>query len=194
MNKTLKAINKLAPINLRAAPEHSQTRTRMLRSEIAKTGKKWNEFSIQEIIDINTKIDAHIKRTRDGYEHNGLHVSGLAPRESHALLLRAQGMSYQRCAAVMNCTPKAVKARINNLFYKFNADSTPDLITRAFKSGALRLLTLLIAMHISISAPFFQTHKDVVARSQRTRTRSSSNAKKSDGIEWIPETNQLILG
>jgi DNA-binding CsgD family transcriptional regulator len=68
-----------------------------------------------------------IKRTEHGYECDGIHVSELTPRESQALLLRAHGLSYRECAEMMNCSANAVQARIGNLFYKLNANSTPEL-------------------------------------------------------------------
>jgi len=94
-----------------------------------------------------------IKRIEGGYQLGKLAAIGLAPRESQALLLRANGFSSEACAQAMNCKTGNVQARIRNLFYKMHATTTPELITKCFGSGILRFLSLVIALHIGMAAP-----------------------------------------
>lgn len=121
----------------------------------------------------------NILRTNDGYAFNGLNVSGLAPRESQVLLLRAAGMSINACSEALNCGTQAIKSRMNSLFYKLQADNTPELITNAFKNGYLRFMVLLLAMHMSAVSPFIESQRDLVVRNQRNRTRCSQRIARS---------------
>ena len=93
-------------------------------------------------------MENKILRTETGYQLGKLHVSGLAPRESQALLLRATGLSINACAQAMNCGKANVQDRIVNLFFKLRVNSTPELITKAFENGFLRFLVLLAAIHL----------------------------------------------
>jgi DNA-binding CsgD family transcriptional regulator len=137
----------------------------------------------------------NIKRTAEGYEFNGLVVSGFAPQESRVLLLRAAGFNVKECSRNLNCGVQAIKSRTSNLFYKLGANSTPELIVKAFKSGHLRLLTLMLALHVSLFAPFLDSQRDVIARTGRTRPRPThrvTRVMRSDGLFWNPETNELV--
>jgi DNA-binding CsgD family transcriptional regulator len=89
-----------------------------------------------------------ITRTENGYALNGLECVGLPRAQSHALLLRAQGRSFADAAEALGCSIQNVKNAIATLFYKLRADSSPELVTRAFESGFLRLLTLVAAVHL----------------------------------------------
>lgn len=94
-----------------------------------------------------------ILRTDTGYQLGKLHASGLTPRESQALLLRASGLSIAACAEVMNCGKSSVQDRIVNLFYKLHVNSTPQLITKAFQNGFLKFVTLAAAIHLGTATP-----------------------------------------
>lgn len=100
---------------------------------------------------MKTIIKSQLMRTDEGYQFLQLHASGLTPRESQALLLRASGASYKDCAEQMNCSIAAVKARISNLFYKLNAANTPELISNAFISGHLRALSFIAVVLLCTS-------------------------------------------
>jgi DNA-binding CsgD family transcriptional regulator len=140
-------------------------------------------------------MNAHvnIERTQEGYQFNGLAVSGLAPRESQVLLLRAAGLSINECSRVLNCGAQAVKARMSNLFYKLHANNAPELIAQAFKSGFLRLLLILLAIHMGIATPLID-QRDALARAGRTRPRTTQRDTRiirSDGYAWLNNTNTL---
>lgn len=141
-------------------------------------------------------MNMHIQRTSTGYQFNGLEVTGLAPRESQVLLLRAAGLNIKECSRSLNCGIQTIKSRTSNLFYKLGAHSTPELIARAFKSGHLRVLTVLLALHVSITMPYLDNSRDLIARSGRTRPRSSqrtNRALRCDGLLWNPDTNELVM-
>lgn len=118
-----------------------------------------------------------IKRIEGGYQLGNLAAIGLAPRESQALLLRANGFSSEACAQAMNCKTGNVQARIRNLFYKMHATTTPELITKCFGSGILRFLSFLIALHIGIADPgdhqFTRARVRVAARPVRTQKKEA---------------------
>lgn len=78
-----------------------------------------------------------IVKTGNGYLCGNLQCTGLTPRESQALLLRAQGLSIADCASTMQCGTSNVQDRIINLFYKLRVDSTLELITKSFERGIL---------------------------------------------------------
>ncbi len=98
-------------------------------------------------------MENKILRTETGYQLGKLHVSGLTPRESQALLLRATGLSLSDCAQAMGCGKASVQDRIVNLFFKLRVNSTPELITKAFENGFLRFLVLLAAIHLGACEP-----------------------------------------
>ncbi len=137
-------------------------------------------------------MNAHvnIERTPDGYQFNGLAVTGLAPRESQVLLLRAAGLNINECSRVLNCGVQAVKARTSNLLYKLHATNATDMVIKAIKSGHLRVLMLLIAAHLSLIAPTADT-RDAIHRTGRTRPRTMqryTRVLRSDGLFWVPDT------
>lgn len=109
-------------------------------------------------------MENRILRTETGYQLGSLHVTGLAPRESQALLLRATGLSIAACATAMNCGKSSVQDRIVNLFFKLKVDSTPELITKSFQSGFLKFLTLAAAIHLGIAMPDSQFSRVRITR------------------------------
>jgi len=52
-----RALKQSSRINIARASEHNPHRARLLRTEIRKTGKRWNEFTANELIEINRKVD-----------------------------------------------------------------------------------------------------------------------------------------
>lgn len=139
-----------------------------------------------------------ITRTEHGYAYNGLEAIGLPPRESQALLLRASGKTGPQCAAIMGCSAANIANRISNLFYKLRADSTPELITKAFKSGTLRFMAIMLALHLGTTATITTADENYIARSLRCRMRSRARnvriLKGDGGLYWVPETNEFIAG
>jgi DNA-binding CsgD family transcriptional regulator len=82
-------------------------------------------------------MNAKILRVENGYKLNCLTATGLAPRESQALLLVAQGHSYKSAAKAMGCGVKTIAGRIQNLFYKLKANNSRQMIANAFQLGHL---------------------------------------------------------
>lgn len=142
-------------------------------------------------------MNAHIKieRTPNGYAYNGLEASGLSPRQCQDLLLLADGKSHAERANFFNCGPSNIRNIVANLFLKLDADNAPELITKAFKSGVLRILALALALHVSTTAQFMPTQEDVIARYQRVRVRprGSSMRLRRGTLMWIPETGELVI-
>lgn len=96
-------------------------------------------------------MDQQILRTETGYQLGDLCAIGLTPRESQALLFRATEHSVEQCAKLMGCSKASVQDRISTLFLKFHVRSTEGLITKAFKTGALKFLTLILCTLLSIN-------------------------------------------
>jgi len=131
---------------------------------------------------MNAIAKNNIQRTERGYAFNGLEATGLAPQEARTLLLRAAGKSLAECAAFLGCSVNNINARTNNLFFKLRANSTPELIAQAFKSGALRTLALLAAINCAMVAPHFadNTSSDKAVRIARTLRVGTRNRRESE--------------
>lgn len=54
IGRTLKQSSR---INIAHANEFNRHRARLLRTEMRKTGKGWSEFTAQELIEINRRVD-----------------------------------------------------------------------------------------------------------------------------------------
>lgn len=134
-----------------------------------------------------------IKRTEAGYQFGNLIATGLPRAQSHALLLRARGLSFLEAARVMGCGEKNVKNAISALFYKTRSDNTPALITAAFESGLLRILCVILSIHLCAG----QIFDNEARRELRTRPRGSRQITRrppssGEQLLWDPETSELI--
>lgn len=118
-------------------------------------------------------------RTETGYQHGTLHVSGLAPRLSQVLLLRASGKSQKECAQLLGCSEANVKQALSTLFFKLKADSSPELITRAFQNGYLRFLSIFTALFISLSSPVQVDNHNLNARFTRAPRHQTARAQRN---------------
>ncbi len=120
------------------------------------------------------------KRTETGYQCEHLHVSGLAPRLSQVLLLRALGKSIGEIAQLLGCSTANIKQAINTLFFKLNADSSPELITRAFQNGYLRFLSIFAALFVGLFATaFIDNH--MAARISRAPRHQTARVQQRNG-------------
>lgn len=134
-----------------------------------------------------------ITRTDAGYQLGNLMATGLPRAQSHALLLRARGISYRTAADMLSCSAQNIKSAIGTLFYKTHTNSTPELITAAFESGLLRIVCLLLTLHLSAG----QIIDTDARRELRTRPRGSRQItrrppKMGEHLLWDPDTNTLI--
>lgn len=98
-------------------------------------------------------MEPRILRTDTGYQFGNLLATGLTPRESQALLLRASEHSVDACAKIMGCSKASVQDRMSTLFYKFHVQTTAGLITKAFQTGALKFLTVFLCAQMAINPP-----------------------------------------
>lgn len=78
-----------------------------------------------------------IKRTKTGFQLENLLATGLPPRCSQVLLLRAKGLTVTDTAQQLGCGAETVKNRIKDLFYKLKARNTAEAIINAFNNGYL---------------------------------------------------------
>jgi DNA-binding CsgD family transcriptional regulator len=128
------------------------------------------------------------QRTDTGYQIGHLHATGLTPRQSQVLLLRAQGKSVRECAQLLNCSMNNVKQILTELFFKLEVNNTPALIMRAFESLHLQFLSIFAAVFIALFAsisPDTANNAARVSRAPRTQfsrsvarpQRNSSNNK-----------------
>lgn len=83
-----------------------------------------------------------IKRTKTGYQLENLLATGLPPRCSQVLLLRAKGLTISATAKQLGCGAETVKNRIKDLFYKLKAHNTAEAIDHAFNSGNLHRVNI----------------------------------------------------
>lgn len=121
------------------------------------------------------------QRTDTGYQIGQLHATGLTPRQSQVLLLRAQGKSVRECAQLLNCSNNNVKQILNELFYKLQVNNTPALIMRAFESLHLQFLSLLAACFIALFASIApDTHNDTARIARNPRTQFNRNFQRNN--------------
>lgn len=91
-----------------------------------------------------------ILRTTNGYSINQLEATGLPPREAQVLLLKALGLTTQAVALELHCAARTVRGRLENLFYKFGAKNSAQLIGCAFISGHLKNLALALVAVLTL--------------------------------------------
>ncbi len=84
------------------------------------------------------------QRTAKGYSFGSFAVEGLPPRQSQILLMRASGASVKSIAQTLQCSAANVQQGINNLFYKLNAHSSHELITKAFLRNYLKTFAVML--------------------------------------------------
>jgi DNA-binding CsgD family transcriptional regulator len=129
-----------------------------------------------------------ILRTDNGYKCESLHASGLSARQSQVLLLRALGKPISECAQLLNCSQSNIKQLNTALFYKLRANSSQELITRAFQSGHLQFLSIFTAIFLALFAGNLPDHQSV-ARVGRVRTsaqlRVQRNTKNNQLMELV---------
>lgn len=108
-------------------------------------------------------------RTDSGYSFGSLVAEGLPPRQSQILLMRASGLSIKAIAQALQCSCANVQQGIKNLFFKLDAHSSPELITKAFANKTLRMLSLATAVFLGGFGAQLTDH-NTIARLSRTRT------------------------
>jgi DNA-binding CsgD family transcriptional regulator len=94
-----------------------------------------------------------ILHTENTCTFQNIETVGLTPRRREALALRTCGLTYKRCAQLMGCSADNVKNRIEDLYFEFGVNNTAQLITKAIRTGALRILTLIFAAQIALASP-----------------------------------------
>ncbi len=87
-----------------------------------------------------------ILRTNTGYQLGNLLATNLPTRQAQTLLLCATGKSEKEAATELNCSAKNISQLKTVLFNKFNVNSAPELVTRAFESHTLQFLNAYVAM------------------------------------------------
>jgi len=137
------------------------------------------------------------QRTATGYQCGKLHVTGLPPRQSQVLLLRALGNSRSECAQLLGCSIANVSGIMRTLFFKLHADSSAELITRAFENEYLRFLSIFFAIVFGFLGDNL-TDQNAIARvvrhrqSTQQRTRTSARNRNENGLYWSPDNNELV--
>lgn len=59
MNNFAQILKQAARINIAHANEFNRNRARLLRTEMRKVGKSWNQLTAQELIEINRRVDSN---------------------------------------------------------------------------------------------------------------------------------------
>jgi DNA-binding CsgD family transcriptional regulator len=131
------------------------------------------------------KAEPRILRTDTGYQIGQLHATGLTPRQSQVLLLRAEGNQVKQCAHALNCSSANVRQLLAELFYKLRANSSHELIARAFQAGHLRFLSVFALIGLCLCGNATNDNPNELARIGRSRSSLSvrlqrSGSKKSE--------------
>lgn len=119
------------------------------------------------------------QRTETGYQCGKLHTTGLPPRLSQVLLLRASGKSIRECAQLLGCSIANIKQAVTALFFKLDVDSSTELITRAFESGYLRFLSIFAALFIGLFATAVIDNNNFAARISRAPRTQFARAQRN---------------
>jgi DNA-binding CsgD family transcriptional regulator len=141
----------------------------------------------------------NIQRVEGGYQLGKLVAKNLPPQQSRVLLMRASGMQLAQCAAALNCSINNISGIMRSLFCKLHADSSAELITRAFENEYLRFLSIFFAVFFGFLGNSL-TDQNAIARltarprpGTQQRTRTGVRTRNENGLYWSPDTNQLIF-
>jgi DNA-binding NarL/FixJ family response regulator len=81
-----------------------------------------------------------ILRTEKGYQAQQWEATGLPPRASQVLILRALGLTCAQAANELGCGTETIKNRIKDLYYRMRAHNTAQLINNAIAAGNLKIV------------------------------------------------------
>lgn len=132
----------------------------------------------------------HINRTEAGYSLGGLEAVNLPPRQSQVLLCIANDMTAKEAAELLECSQGNIYQRQESLHWKLNTHRQGGLISAAFQSGVLRIMTLLLAGFIStgftpeLEANEINNHTDSDSQRVRFRNRPGRNNNRRNR-EWL---------
>lgn len=93
-----------------------------------------------------------ILRTNTGYQLGNLVATNLPTRQAQTLLLCATGKSVKEAANELNCSAKNISQLKTVLFNKFNVNSAPELVTRAFECKTLQFLNAYASLQQEASS------------------------------------------
>ena len=119
------------------------------------------------------------QRTETGYQCGDLHTTGLPPRLSQVLLLRASGKSVRECAQLLSCSADNIKQAMTALFLKLNAASTPELITNAMRTGYLQLRSFFLVSLMCFLSALQADDNGIYARASRTTRTQTAKAQRT---------------
>jgi DNA-binding CsgD family transcriptional regulator len=121
-----------------------------------------------------------------------IEVRDLRPREAEALAHAALGYSSKECARLMGISPRTVEFHLDQLMRRLGARNRYELITMAFRDGALRfrnsaaILALCFLMAFTSIADLTSADPNQFVRMQsrilRVRTTGRGNQRKSGAI------------
>jgi DNA-binding CsgD family transcriptional regulator len=139
----------------------------------------------------------NIQRVEGGYQLGKLLAQKLPAQQSRVLLMRASGMQLAQCAAALGCSINNISGIMRTLFFKLHADSSAELITRAFENEYLRFLSIFFAVVFGLLGNTLDDQNAIarVARhrqSTQQRTRTSARTRNENGLHWSPENNELV--
>jgi DNA-binding NarL/FixJ family response regulator len=80
-----------------------------------------------------------VQRTEAGYKAQHWEATGLPPRASQVLVLRALGLTCAETATELGCGTETIKNRIKDLYYKLQARNNAQLINNAIVAGKLKI-------------------------------------------------------
>jgi|GEM_PF-3216110 len=129
-------------------------------------------------------------------------ITGFPPREGLVVGYTALGLCSKRIAREINCTPRNVENLRESAKGRLHAHNTPHLISKAFQSGFLRFLSLMLitwlgtglqpvlAEHFAIDS---DEHLRRQGRSSRNRGRSRTQGRRNEFVLlWDPDLGRFI--
>lgn len=96
---------------------------------------------------------AEILHTENSCIFENIEVIGHTHSRRTACALRLCGLTYKRCAQLMGCSADNVKNRIEDMYFKYQVNSTAQLMAKLIKEGSVKLLLCLLVTNILMASP-----------------------------------------
>jgi len=95
-------------------------------------------------------------RTETGYQLGdfmGELGKGLAPREVHVVLCKANGLTEKESARILECSANNITQTMQRVLYKLKAHRSTDAVSHAFQRGIIHFGVIALAVLIGCQSP-----------------------------------------
>lgn len=114
---------------------------------------------------------AEILHTENSCIFENIEVIGHTYSRRTACALRLCGLTYKRCAQLMGCSADNVKNRIEDMYFKYQVNSTAQLMAKLIKEGSVKLLLCLLVTNILMASPSATQNLRIVRNARPSSSR-----------------------